>query len=61
MAKIARESDLDWMLWRPVLAKVVSLEELKTSYTLRDLWDLHEAMDIKQALEDEANKKAQSK
>ena len=61
MAKIARESELDWMIWRPVLAKVVTLQELKTSYTLSDLCDLHEALDIKQDLEEEASKKANSK
>ena len=61
LLRIARDSDLDWMIWRPVLDKVVTLHEIKTTYSICELFDLHEALDIKAALEEESAKKSQTK
>jgi hypothetical protein len=35
------------MIWRPVLAGLCTLEEIERSWTLDDLMDAHEALDIK--------------
>lgn len=58
MHKIERTSELEWGIWRLVIANVATLSELKTVYTVEDLYDLHEALDIKQALEEESNEKS---
>jgi len=58
--RVAEQTSLDMNLWRPVLAdaiKVTDLEYLSVS----DLYDLHEMLDIKEALEQEAADKAKVK
>lgn len=37
---------VDWKIWRPIIAKKVTLKELEEYYSLLDLELLHEAMDI---------------
>ena len=37
---------VEWLVWRPIIAKVVTLQELETYYSLTDLMDVHDAIDI---------------
>lgn len=58
---MAKESDLDFAIWQPILVGKVTLHELETHYSVSDLYDLLEGMSIEQALQDEAKpKKKQS-
>jgi len=43
---------------RPVLAGIATLEELETYYSIDDLADLHEGMDIQHEIEEYYSKKA---
>lgn len=45
-------------MWRPVLAQVASLKEIETYYTLVDLLDVNEALDLQQYAEQLASAKA---
>lgn len=45
------------MLWRPVIADMASISEVY-SMSVEQLYDLHEALDIKEALEKEAQEAA---
>jgi len=44
---------LDWILWRPIVTEgcSVTLEEIDTHYDLVELWDLNEALDIREEAE----------
>ena len=35
------------MIWRPILAQVTTLHEMQSHWTLTELYDCHEALDIK--------------
>jgi len=37
--------------WRPVLAKIATKEEIERSWTLMDLADAHEALDVQLEIE----------
>ena len=37
-------------MWRPILSKISTLEEVQTHYSLCDLVDAHEALDIMEEL-----------
>jgi hypothetical protein len=37
---------ISMFIWRPILAGMVTLQELDTHWTLCDLMDAHEALDI---------------
>lgn len=39
-------SHLNWLLWRPVVEKVATLQEILTVYDLVDLLDIHESLDL---------------
>ena len=39
------------MIWRPVLAGILTLKEIKTYYDILDVWDANEALDIKEEAE----------
>lgn len=43
---------------RPVLRKVATLEEIETHYSLYDLLDIHEALDVQEDAEAYYAKKA---
>ena len=43
--------NIDMRIYRPVLAGLCSLNELRTVYTLDDLYDFHELLDLKQEAE----------
>jgi hypothetical protein len=46
------------MMWRPVLKQVATYHEVSQQWTLNDLLDCLEMLDIQDALEEEAHKKA---
>ena len=50
---------LEWMIWRPVISRIVSLTELDTHYSLYDLLDLHDAMDLQELAEAKAREAAE--
>lgn len=54
------ESELNLMLWKPVLAKVATWHEVNTYWDIVDLFDCIEALEIQSAYEkfeyDKANK-----
>lgn len=52
---------LSWVIWRPILEGVTTLREIETHWNLCDLFDAHEALDIKTDLEREAAEKAKPK
>lgn len=49
------------MLWRIVLEGKATLKELEEYYSFQDLLDFHEALDIRDALEEEAINAANAK
>jgi hypothetical protein len=48
--------NLNLFLWRPVLAELCSYTELKTTITLAELYDMHEALDLKGAQAEKAER-----
>ena len=42
---------IEWFIWRIVLSKIATLEEIERSWTLSDLMDAHEALDYKEETE----------
>ena len=41
-------------MWRPILAKIVTLKEMDTYWKLHDLAEAHEALDLQQEAEEYA-------
>ncbi|WP_071823742.1 MULTISPECIES: hypothetical protein [Photorhabdus] len=37
-------SDVDWMVWTPIMRNLCTLHELRTVYSLSDVIDMHEAI-----------------
>lgn len=52
--------NVDWFIWRPVLRQVATLQEIETHWTIYDLLDCHEALDVIDDLESARNKKAEA-
>lgn len=50
---------MNWMVWRPVGVKG-SLVEIETQWTIKDLLDCHEAMDIEREMEEAAQAAARN-
>jgi hypothetical protein len=53
--------NINWYIWRPVVRKIATYTEIMNSWTLNDLADCHEAMDLQDAADQfysdwEANK-----
>jgi len=48
--------DMIWDIWRIWLAGMASLEEIENKWSLCDLAEANEALDIKEEMEDEARK-----
>ena len=46
---------LDWLVWRLVLARIATLEEIETYYDLLELLDAHEALDLQEEADAIAN------
>jgi len=49
------------MIWRLVLAHIATLEEIGRSWSINDLMDAHEALDIQQEAEEYAQWEAKRK
>lgn len=49
------------MIWRLVIAKVATLQEIETHYSLVDVLDANEALDIEQEAQRRAHDKAMKK
>lgn len=49
--------NLNFFLWRPILAdpQIYTLQDLRTWVTLDDVFDAHEALDLKGAMNEKAN------
>jgi len=43
-------------VWRPILEKIATLEEIETHYSLLDLLDANIALDFKEEMISKANK-----
>jgi len=53
--------DSEFFLWRPVLAKVATLQEIETHYSIMDLAELHDWLDYQQDIEAAAARKVNGK
>ena len=42
---------MNWYLWRPILAKIATLYEIETHWSIDDLADAHEVLDVKYNIE----------
>ena len=38
--------NISWYLWRPVVERIATLQEIETHWSIDDLADAHEALDI---------------
>ncbi|MCK5316397.1 MAG: hypothetical protein KAJ55_00705, partial [Anaerolineales bacterium] len=52
----AGQVNIDWFCWRPILAKITTLQEIENHWSLCDILDVHEALDIQQEAEEYANR-----
>ena len=48
---------MDLYLWRPVTARIATLQEIDTHWSIDDLADAHEALDIQAEAEAKAAKR----
>jgi len=44
---------VDWAIWRPIIAKKTTLEEIERHWSVDDLADCHDAMDIDQEMQEQ--------
>lgn len=51
------DNDVDWFFARPVLEKIVSPVEIN-ELSLEEIYDLHEALDVKANLQKQAHERA---
>lgn len=42
---------MNWLIWRPVINGLGTLKEVKYDWTIDDLMDAHEALDVKEEIE----------
>ena len=42
---------LDWFIWRLVLSQVTTLQEMETHWSVVDMLDAHEALDLQEDAE----------
>jgi len=47
---------LSWLIWRLVVNNVATLKEIETYYDLVDVFDAHDALDVKEELEHKSAK-----
>lgn len=57
--EVADTSDLDMMIWRPILCGMATYTDV-ANMSVSEIYDLHEALDIKEALEKEARELAKN-
>ena len=43
--------NVSWYLWRPVVERIATLHEIETFWSIDDLADAHEALDIRNEAE----------
>jgi hypothetical protein len=48
--------NVNWYLWRPVVERIATLHEIETFWSIDDLADAHEALDIRNEAEVKAAK-----
>jgi hypothetical protein len=53
--------NVDWSVWRPILAGCATLQEVELHWSIDDLADANEALDIKHEAENYAAKSARNK
>lgn len=41
--------NINWFIWRPVIRKVATYTEIMKYWTIKDLMDCHEALDLQDA------------
>ena len=41
---------MNYFIWRPVIEKITTLTEINENWSINDLADAHEALDIKNAI-----------
>lgn len=46
--------NLNWFLWRIVIERVATLEEIETHWDLCDLLEAHDALDLRDRVEEDA-------
>lgn len=51
-------TNVDWAIWRPVMEGLDTLVNVQTVWNIDDLFDAHEALDIKAEMEREALEEA---
>lgn len=51
-------NNVDWWIWRPVIRKIATLEEIENHWSFIDMLDAHEALDIVDEMEMYASKQA---
>jgi len=44
--------NINWYKWRPIIEKIVTLEELERYWDINDLADAHEALNIRSDAEE---------
>jgi len=47
-----KNSNINWYKWRPIIEKITTLEEVETFWTIDDLADANEALNLKADAED---------
>ena len=44
--------NVEFLIWRPILAGLTTLQEIETHWSFADLLDAHEVLDIKEDVEE---------
>ena len=52
------KTSVEFTIWRPILAGISTLQEIETHWSIDDLADANEALDIKDEAEDYASRRA---
>ncbi len=52
---------MNFAIWRLVLDRVATLQEIETHWSIDDIADAHEALDVKAAIELAVNQKSRAK
>lgn len=52
---------MNWLMWRPVIERVTTLQEIETHWDLMDLFCCHEALDLREEAERRAARQPRQK
>lgn len=44
--------NISWFIWRPVIRQIATYAEIMRHWTLNDLYDAHEALDLQDAADE---------